>query len=80
VTIGESPLLYVFAIPLFLYNGEAYIKLPNYSSSTYDHSQRHTQDPVRSPYDKTLSGGLVVKWVTIGESLLLYVFAIPLFL
>ena len=34
----------------------------------------NTQDPVRSPYDKPLTGGLVVRWVTTGESPLLYVF------
>ncbi|KAF2706505.1 hypothetical protein K504DRAFT_58222 [Pleomassaria siparia CBS 279.74] len=32
--------------------------------------------PVRSALHKHRTGGLVVKWVTIGESLLLYVFAI----
>ncbi|KAF2786275.1 hypothetical protein K505DRAFT_399483 [Melanomma pulvis-pyrius CBS 109.77] len=31
--------------------------------------------PVRSALHKHDTGGLVVKWVTIGESLLLYVFA-----
>ncbi|KAF2704359.1 hypothetical protein K504DRAFT_164603, partial [Pleomassaria siparia CBS 279.74] len=30
--------------------------------------------PVRSALHKHRTGGLVVKWVTIGESLLLYVF------
>jgi hypothetical protein len=35
-----------------------------------------TRLPVRSALFKHDTGGLVVKWVTISESLLLYVFAI----
>ncbi|KAF1834298.1 hypothetical protein BDW02DRAFT_498569, partial [Decorospora gaudefroyi] len=42
---------------------------------TYDHRQRSTLDPVCSPHDKPLTGGLVVRWVTTSESPLLYVFA-----
>jgi hypothetical protein len=34
-----------------------------------------TRLPVRSALFKHDTGGLVVKWVTISESLLLYVFA-----
>jgi hypothetical protein len=37
-------------------------------------------DPVRSPYDKPLTGELVVRWVTTGESPLLYVFDVLLLL
>jgi hypothetical protein len=36
-----------------------------------------TRLPVRSALFKHDTGGLVVKWVTISESLLLYVFAVP---
>jgi hypothetical protein len=35
-----------------------------------------TRLPVRSALFKHDTGGLVVKWVTISESLLLYVFAV----
>ncbi|KAF2706560.1 hypothetical protein K504DRAFT_385068, partial [Pleomassaria siparia CBS 279.74] len=41
---------------------------------TYDHRTMKTGLPVRSALHKHRTGGLVVKWVTIGESLLLYVF------
>ncbi|ENI01178.1 hypothetical protein COCC4DRAFT_148471 [Bipolaris maydis ATCC 48331] len=34
----------------------------------------HALDPVRSPFVKYLTGGLVVRWVTTGESPLSYVF------
>jgi hypothetical protein len=43
-------------------------------SSTYDHRIMNTRLPVRSALFKHDTGGLVVKWVTISESLLLYVF------
>jgi hypothetical protein len=43
-------------------------------SNTYDHRILRTRLPVRSALFKQNTGGLVVKWVTIGESLLLYVF------
>jgi hypothetical protein len=42
--------------------------------STYDHRIMRTRLPVRSALFKHDTGGLVVKWVTISESLLLYVF------
>lgn len=35
---------------------------------------RKIMDPVRSPIYKPMTGGLVLESVTIGESLLLYVF------
>jgi hypothetical protein len=43
---------------------------------TYDHRILNTTHPVCSAIFKQDTGGLVVKWVTIGESLLLYVFDI----
>ncbi|KAF1364889.1 hypothetical protein EJ07DRAFT_97427, partial [Lizonia empirigonia] len=46
------------------------------SSSTYDHRTLKTRLPVRSAIFKQRTGGLVVRWVTTGESPLLYVFAI----
>ena len=42
-------------------------------SSTYDHTYWKTRDPVRSPIDKPVRGGLVVGSVTTSESPLLYV-------
>jgi hypothetical protein len=48
------------------------------NSSTYDHRISNLALPVRSAVLKRDTGGLVVKWVTIGESPLLYVFAILL--
>jgi hypothetical protein len=39
-----------------------------------------TRLPVRSALFKHDTGGLVVKWVTISESLLLYVFALSNYL
>jgi hypothetical protein len=45
-------------------------------SGTYDHTYQRTRDPVRSPIDKLIRGGLVVGSVTTSESPLLYVFAI----
>jgi hypothetical protein len=47
-------------------------------SSTYDHRIMKTRLPVRSALFKHDTGGLVVKWVTISESLLLYVFALQI--
>ena len=44
-------------------------------SVTYDHRSRRTGDPVRSRILKPRIGWLVVKWVTISESQLSYVFA-----
>ncbi|KAH8706977.1 hypothetical protein GQ44DRAFT_818229, partial [Phaeosphaeriaceae sp. PMI808] len=44
-------------------------------SSTYDHRTLNTGLPVRSALLKQRTGGLVVRWVTTGESPLLYVFA-----
>jgi hypothetical protein len=44
------------------------------NSCTYDHRIMKTRLPVRSALFKHDTGGLVVKWVTISESLLLYVF------
>ena len=43
-------------------------------SITYDHTYQRTRDPVRSPIDKLVRGGLVVGSVTTSESPLLYVF------
>jgi hypothetical protein len=43
-------------------------------SFTYDHRTLKTRLPVRSALFKQPTGGLVVKWVTISESPLLYVF------
>jgi hypothetical protein len=43
-------------------------------SSTYDHRTLKTRLPVRSALFKQRTGGLVVRWVTTGESPLLYVF------
>ncbi len=45
-------------------------------SVTYDHSFRIIALPVRSAVLKPVNGGLVVRWVTTGESPLLYVFAL----
>jgi hypothetical protein len=43
-------------------------------SFTYDHRTLKTELPVRSAVLKQRTGGLVVRWVTTGESPLLYVF------
>jgi hypothetical protein len=51
--------------------------LPPYFS-TYDHRTLKTRLPVRSALFKQRTGGLVVRWVTTGESPLLYVFALSL--
>jgi hypothetical protein len=48
----------------------------NVRSSTYDHRIFNSALPVCSAVLKMDTGGLVVKWVTIGESPLLYVFDI----
>jgi hypothetical protein len=45
------------------------------TSSTYDHRTLRTRLPVRSAIYKQCTGGLVVEFVRIGESPLLYVFA-----
>jgi hypothetical protein len=42
--------------------------------STYDHRKLNSALPVRSAVLKQFTGGLVVRWVTTGESPLLYVF------
>jgi hypothetical protein len=44
-------------------------------SFTYDHRFKKIALPVRSAVLKLVTGGLVVRWVTTGESPLLYVFA-----
>ncbi|KAF2705192.1 hypothetical protein K504DRAFT_334526, partial [Pleomassaria siparia CBS 279.74] len=49
-----------------------YLSSKTAHSSTYDHRTMKTGLPVRSALHKHRTGGLVVKWVTIGESLLLY--------
>ena len=48
----------------------------NYNTTifTYDHRLRRTGHPVRSAIHKPQIGRSVVEWVTISESLLLYVF------
>jgi hypothetical protein len=46
----------------------------NLNSSTYDHRIFNSALPVCSAVLKRDTGGLVVKWVTIGEFPLLYVF------
>ena len=43
-------------------------------SFTYDHRKMNIGLPVRSALHKHLTGGSVVRWVTTGESPLLYVF------
>ncbi|KAF2704991.1 hypothetical protein K504DRAFT_515607 [Pleomassaria siparia CBS 279.74] len=48
-------------------------------SFTYDHRTMNLTHPVCSAIFKHCTGGLVVKWVTIGEYLLLYVFFVFLF-
>jgi hypothetical protein len=48
----------------------------NQFSSTYDHRILTILLPVRSAYIKQDTGGLVVRWVTTGESPLLYVLGI----
>jgi hypothetical protein len=49
-------------------------------TATYDHRILRTTHPVCSAIFKQDTGGLVVKWVTISESLLLYVFALTVLL
>jgi hypothetical protein len=46
----------------------------NHHPITYDHRALNTRLPVRSAIFKQRTGGLVVRWVTTGESPLLYVF------
>jgi hypothetical protein len=53
-----------------------YIYRPKHKPSTYDHRISNARLPVRSALDKWDTGELVVRWVTTGESSLLYVFAI----
>jgi hypothetical protein len=55
--------------------GNLFIYTASISKSfTYDHRRRGALDPVCSPHVKPSTGGLVVRWVTTGESPLLYVF------
>ncbi|OAF99627.1 hypothetical protein CC84DRAFT_1103593, partial [Paraphaeosphaeria sporulosa] len=49
------------------------------TSFTYDHRTLRTRLPVRSAIYKQCTGGSVVRWVTTGESPLLYVFCRPNF-
>ena len=46
------------------------------NSSTYDHRSVRTGHPVRSAIHKHWTGRLVLEWVTIWESRLLYVFVL----
>jgi hypothetical protein len=48
--------------------------------STYDHRFKNIALPVRSAVLKLVTGRLVVRWVTTGEYLLLYVFGMFFFL
>jgi hypothetical protein len=50
------------------------IILMEHIPSTYDHRSEKAAGPVRSPVHKLRTGRLVIEWVTISESLLLYVF------
>jgi hypothetical protein len=52
---------------------------PSGVSSTFDHRTLKTRLPVRSALFKQRTGGLVVRWVTTGESPLLNVFDCALF-
>jgi hypothetical protein len=52
---------------------------PESQFGTYDHRIMRARLPVRSAIFKHDTGRLVVKWVTISESLLLYVFLIFFF-
>jgi ABC-type transport system involved in cytochrome c biogenesis permease subunit len=47
---------------------------PTITPSTFDHRTLRTRLPVRSALFKQRTGGLVVRWVTTGESPLLNVF------
>ena len=51
-----------------------YITIMKGTTSTYDHRLVKTGHPVRSAILKHQIGRSVVEWVTISESLLLYVF------
>jgi hypothetical protein len=46
----------------------------NFNFFTFDHRTLRTRLPVRSALFKQRTGGLVVRWVTTGESPLLNVF------
>jgi hypothetical protein len=48
--------------------------------NTYDHRTLKTRLPVRSALFKQRTGGLVVRWVTTGESPLLYVFCLYIYI
>jgi hypothetical protein len=48
--------------------------LQHIMASTYDHRFKNIALPVRSAVLKLVTGRLVVRWVTTGEYLLLYVF------
>ena len=56
-----------------------YINQFRRKTSTYDHRLRRIGHPVRSAIHKPQIGRLVVKWVTISEYLLLYVFFLVLY-
>ena len=64
----------LWRLPLYIENIFMIYTLHKTTSLTYDHRTLKTRLPVRSALFKQSTGGLVVKWVTIGESLLLYVF------
>ena len=51
-----------------------YISQNNPKAVTYDHRLENNGHPVRSAIHKLQIGTLVVGWVTIRESVLLYVF------
>lgn len=55
---------------------QIYFSMTGYSF-TYDHRILTSALPVRSAVLKQDTGGLVVRWVTTGESPLLYVFDLP---
>jgi hypothetical protein len=55
--------------------GYANIYNARHDISTYDHFSMKTFDPVCSRKNKHGRGGLVLRWVTTGESPLLYVFS-----
>lgn len=55
-------------------NGSSIKKVEVGDVSTYDHRSKNLALPVCSAVLKLGTGGLVVRWVTTGESLLSYVF------
>ena len=59
-----------------IYAEQQLIDSYRYLSVTYDHRLQKIGDPVRSPLHKLQIGTLVVEWVTIRESVLLYVFCL----